>query len=116
MDIVEALIGRTSVVTLSGPLDSASAPALSVRGMALCNTGIRTILIDLGQVSYLTSAGFRSFIAINRRAEQAGVALALCGMNELVRDLCEVSGLRDSFHVYPDRAAALVAIDQADIA
>jgi anti-anti-sigma factor len=113
MDIVVSLAGRTNVLSLSGALDTASAPALSVRAMALCDSGMHAILIDLGQVPYLTSAGFRSFIAINKRAEQAGVAMALCGMNDLVRDLYEASGLRDSFRVYPDRAAALADIDQS---
>lgn len=113
MDIVESLIGRTNVLTLVGALDTASAPALSARGFTVCDSGIRAILIDLGQVPYLTSAGFRSFIAINKQAEQAGVVMALCGMNELVHDLCEGSGLRDNFRIYPDRTAALAEIDQS---
>jgi hypothetical protein len=30
-----------------------------------------------------------------------------------MRDLCEAGGLRDTFRIYPDRAAALVAINQS---
>ena len=103
MDIIESRSGRADVLALSGALDTSSAPALSVRAIALCNSGIRSILIDLNQVPYLTSAGFRSFIAIHRRAEQAGIGMALCGLNDVVHDLFEASGLLGSFRIYPDR-------------
>jgi anti-anti-sigma factor len=111
MDIIETRAGQTSVLALSGPLNSSTTPALATRGIGLCDTGIRHILIDLEQVPYLSSAGLRSFFAINKRAEQAGIGMAFCGLNEMVRDLFEVSGLLEIFHTYPDRAAALAAIE-----
>ena len=112
MEIIESRIGQTSVLALSGALDTSSASTLTEQAVALCDAGIRTILIDLDQVSYMTSAGFRSFIAINRRAEQSGIGMALCGLNELVHELFEVSGLLGSFRIYPDRASALEATGQ----
>jgi anti-anti-sigma factor len=116
MDVIGSRVGQTSVLGLSGALDASGAPALSVQAIDLIGTGIRTILIDLDHVPYLTSAGFRSFIAISKRAEQAGAGMVLCGLNEMVHDLFEVSGLRDSFHIYTDRATALAAIAERDTA
>ena len=112
MDIIESRVGRTSVLALSGGLDTSSAPALSARATELCVPGIRTILIDLAQVPHVTSAGFRSFIAISKHAEQAGIGMTLCGLKDLVHDLFEVSGLLGTFRIFPDRTAALAAIDQ----
>ncbi len=112
MDINVSSDRQTSILALSGALDTLSAPSLSVRAIGLCDTGIRSILIDLAQVPHLTSAGFRSFIAIDRRAKQAGVAMALCGLNEMMHDLFEVSGLLRSFRIYPDRASAMAAIGE----
>jgi anti-anti-sigma factor len=114
MDIVESRAGRTSVLALTGALDASSAPALSVRALGLCDNDNRAILIDLAQVRYLTSAAFRSFIAIRKRAEPAGVVMALCGLNELTQDLFTASGLQNRFRIYPDQASALAAIDQLD--
>jgi len=110
VDIIESRVGQISVLALSGGLDTSSAPSLSVRAIRLCDAGIGTILIDLDKVPHVTSAGFRSFIAIKKRAEQTGIGMALCGLNELVRDLFEVSGLLGSFRIYPDRVSALAAI------
>jgi anti-anti-sigma factor len=114
MDIVESYQGQTGILTLSGRLDASGAPALSPRAIALCDTGIRALLIDLQQVEYLTSAGFRALIAIKRHAEQASIATALCGLNEIVSDLFQVSGLLGSFRVYSDSAAALAAVAEPD--
>jgi anti-anti-sigma factor len=112
MDIIESRVSQTGVLALSGALDASSAPALSKRAIALCDTDVHAVLIDLNLISHVTSAGFRSFIAIGKHAEQVAGELALCGLNELVHDLFEVSGLLGSFRIYPDRASALAAIDQ----
>ena len=112
MDIIESRVGRTCVLAISGPLNMESAPALSEQAIALCATGIRAILIDLAQVPHLTSSGLRSLLTINKRAEQAGVGTALCGMTELIYDLFDVSGMLGVFRIYADRASALAAIDQ----
>jgi anti-sigma B factor antagonist len=113
MNIIESRVGDTNVLALSGAVDTSSAPALTERAVALCGAGTRTVLLDLDDVAYLTSAAFRSFIAIDRRAGQVGVGMALCGLNELVRDLFEASGLSDSFRIYQDQATALAAIEQS---
>jgi anti-anti-sigma factor len=114
MDIIESRTGRAGVLTLAGRLDTSTAPALPPRAIALCDAGVRAILIDFQGVEYLTSAGFRALIAIKRHAEQASVEMALCGLNEVVRDLFEVGGLLGSFRVYSDSASALAAVARQD--
>jgi anti-anti-sigma regulatory factor len=39
---------------------------LSARAIALCGTDAHAVLIDLNQISHVTSAGLRAFIAINQ--------------------------------------------------
>jgi anti-anti-sigma factor len=115
MDIIVSRVGQTGVVALSSALNTASAPALVARVFALCDTGIRTILIDLDQVPHMTSAGFRSLIQIKNRTEQADIGMVLCGLNELVHDLFVISGMLDIFRIYPDRASALAALDPPSV-
>jgi anti-sigma B factor antagonist len=114
MDIIASRNGRTGVLALCGRLDTASAPGLLPRAIAQCDTGIGTLLIDLQQIDYLNSAGFWALIAAKRRAEQVSIAIVLCGLNDIVHDLFKVSGLLGSFRIYPDSAAALVAVARPD--
>ena len=110
MDIIESRNGQAGILTLSGRLDTTSAPALAPRAIALYEGGVRAILIDFQRIEFLTSAGFRALIAIRRHAEQTSIDLALCGLNEVVHDLFEASGLLGSFHIYRDPASALAAV------
>lgn len=110
MDIIELHSGHTGVLTLSGRLDTSSASELSSRAIALSDPGIRAVLIDLQHVEYLTSAGFRALIAIRQHAEHRSIGLALCGLNGMVQDLFNVSGLLASFHIYPDATSAIAAL------
>jgi anti-anti-sigma factor len=114
MDIIESHDGQTGVLAISGRLDTSGAPALAPRAITLCDIGIRALLIDLQQVDYLTSAGFRALIAIRRHTEQASIGMALCGLNDVVHDLFEVSGLLGRFRIYSDRASALAGIAKTD--
>src|ERR1700761_3448442 len=110
MQITTLREGGVSILVLFGALDTSSAPALSARALELCDAGAGNVVIDLTQAPYVTSAGFRSFIEINRRAQRAGGGMALCGLNDLVRDLFEFSGFLSVFRTYPDRASALAAM------
>jgi anti-sigma B factor antagonist len=110
MEITALRDGEVGILALTGALDTLHAPALTAKATALSDAGTHTVLIDLAQVRYVTSAGFRSFIEIQRHAERTGGGVALCGLNELVCDLFEVSGFRNIFRVYPDRASALTAM------
>ena len=114
MDITEQRDGQTCVLALAGKLDSSSAAAFSTQAVALCGSDIRGLLIDLQQVDYLTSAGFRALMAIKRRADQATVRFALCGLSDIVRELFEIGGLLGAFGIYPDRETALAAVDTQD--
>lgn len=113
MDITESREGQTGILALTGALDMTGAPTLSGRGFALCDAGVRTLLIDLDRVPHLTSAGFRAFIAIKRRTEQGSIGLVLCGLNDVVRELFDIGGLLGSFTIAADRASALAMIDAA---
>ncbi len=113
MQITESREGHTGVLALSGALDTMSAAALSTQAIAFCGdgaSGIRTLLVDLADVPYITSAGFRALLVIRKHTELASIGVALCGFNEVVADLFEASAFDSIFAIYPDRATALVAI------
>jgi anti-anti-sigma factor len=110
MELTESLEGQIGILALYGALDSGSAPSLTIRAFALCDSGVRAIVIDMDEVPHLTSSGFRSFIAIKRRASQKGIPLALCGMNDVVRELFDIGGMLGTFTIATDQASALAVV------
>ena len=60
--------GTTSVLTAAGEIDSTTAPLLRQHLEALLDGDVRQLTIDLGQVSFLDSAGLCVLATASRRA------------------------------------------------
>lgn len=67
-------LGAVDVVELDGELDLASA---GVVREALSGTSAATVVVDLGRVVFLDSAGLRALDSGNRELEAAGRTLVL---------------------------------------
>lgn len=98
------------IVALAGRLDSGAAPTLDQALSPLVEPGGR-ILLDLAKVDFVSSAGLRIFLKTAKQAKAANAGLALCGLNDSVRDVFEISGFMTIFAVHPDRAQALAALN-----
>ena len=109
MTITEQAEGSLRILTLSGALDTVSSGDLTRSGLSHCVPGVTAIVVDLSDVPYVTSAGFRAFIAIMRQGAPGGTKFVLCGLNDVVRDLFEASGLMKAFTIAAGRAEAVSA-------
>ena len=62
-------------------------------------TGGRFVLLDLGQTTYLSSAGLRVFVALGKKLEKQQGRLLLCRLSPYCSEVLEISGLRNLFTV-----------------
>jgi anti-sigma B factor antagonist len=74
---------------------------------SLLQDGQRKILIDLGQVSYVDSAGLGQLVAIHATTARAGALLKLLNVTKRLRDLLVVTKLLVVFDTFDSEAAAL---------
>lgn len=80
------------VFSLSGRLDTHTAPeAEQVIGDAI-DAGETRILVDFAQTDYISSAGLRVLLKATKRLKQCGGAFALCNASASVREVLEISG------------------------
>lgn len=87
--------GRWAVIEASGELDSGSCEALLravQRAVAASPSGLT---LDLGQVTFVDSAGMRILIMIERLAAERGIQLTLTPAPEQVTDLLRTAGVVD---------------------
>jgi anti-anti-sigma factor len=63
----------------------------------------------LGELTYFSSMGLRSFVALGKTLQGKGGALRLCRLNGLVKQVFEITGLSQVFPVYESVEAALIA-------
>jgi anti-anti-sigma factor len=99
--------GDVLVLRVAGRIGAESAPQLIEALVAAVEGGDRRILVDLGAVDYLSSAGVIALEATAGRVYAAGGRLVLCDLAEPVRLALQLAGRLGDFDVARSRAAGI---------
>lgn len=82
-------------VSASGEVDSTSAPVLRREIDALLDGAVRELTVDLGQVTFLDSAGLCVLAGAHRRAVRQHVVLRVLASSRAVIRPLQITGLWD---------------------
>jgi anti-sigma B factor antagonist len=96
----------TSVLTVEGDLDLASAPSLKWALADLQSGGHRHVVVDLSKVTFIDSTALGVLVGA-QRAMDAGVRLAIACTEENVLRIFELTGLDGMFEIVPTVEDAL---------
>lgn len=96
-----------TVVSFEGNLDTNTAPDAQEHFDELADQGAAKILVDFTKLDYISSAGLRVLLATAKRLRGGGGNLRLCGLNEMVSEVFEISGFSTILAVFPTSAEAL---------
>jgi len=110
MNIETRELKHVSVVTVSGRVDSATAPELQGALQALLDANRSQIVLELKDVDYMSSAGLRVLVSTQKTAKKNGGALRLAQLSARVKEVFELAGLAPVFDIYPDVVAAVGAV------
>ncbi|MFD2093948.1 STAS domain-containing protein [Blastococcus deserti] len=80
-------------VSAVGEVDSTSAPVLRERLEALLDGDVRDLTVDLGQVTFLDSAGLCVLAAAHRRATRQDVTMRVLASSRAVIRPLQITGL-----------------------
>jgi anti-sigma B factor antagonist len=90
-----SVAGPMTVVTAAGEIDSTSAPVLRQQLDAILDSDVRELTIDLGQVSFLDSAGLCVLATAHRRAVRQDVRMRVLASSRAVIRPLQITGLWD---------------------
>jgi anti-anti-sigma factor len=93
---------------VSGRMDAENAPQFEQKCRTSIAEGVTNLVVDLGDLAYISSMGLRSFVSLAKTLHDKGGALRICRMNGLVKQVFEITGLIQSFPVYESVEAALI--------
>ncbi len=79
----------------------------------LDRTSARHLVIDLADLEYVSSAGFREFFLAGRRMGRAGGTLSVCNFQPQVKELFEIAQFMTAYAVHDTREAAVTAAKAA---
>lgn len=110
MDLQEVSIAGAKVLEVVGRVDSATAPILQQRLTALMTESGIGVVLDLGKLDYISSAGFRVLLLAAKRADQIGGRFAMCNVRGKVSQLFELGGFLDLFSIAATREDGVSAV------
>ena len=88
-----------TLLQVSGRMDAVTAPAFEKEFIEVMDGGETKVVVDLGDLQYISSAGLRSILASAKKAKKGGCTMQFCGLNGMVEEVFQVSGLGTMFSV-----------------
>src|SRR5262245_42249726 len=109
MKVRESVIGGVTVLEVEGRIDSVTAPDFEARLLAALDSAHRLVL-DLRELLYISSAGFRVLYRAVTRAKEKNGKLVLCGLSATVGELFAIAGFNKLFTITASREEGVTAV------
>lgn len=91
---------NSTIVTISGRVDSITAPQLDAVIPEICPDGSTgPITVDCSDMEYISSAGLRSMIVLLKRSKSMGRELTLINLNPSIRTIFDMTGFTTIFNI-----------------
>lgn len=110
--IESATSGSVTIWAPEGRVDAARAPDLQQDMVDSIDGGVSDVVLDLSRTRYMSSAGLRVVLVVARALQARNGRFAVCGLNDEVKELFEVSGFSLIVNIVADREAAVAAVQQ----
>jgi anti-sigma B factor antagonist len=109
MELEQRIADNVAIITVSGDitLNKGGDVLLKDKVQSLIQQGNKNIIIDLGGVSYVDSAGLGQLVHAFATTKNKGGALKLLNVTKRLRDLLVVTKLLTVFDTYDTESEAL---------
>ena len=112
MKLVEAVAEDVMIVEAYGRIDSTTAKEFGDRLVSLVQGGRGSLVVDLKNIAYISSAGFRALLIANRAAAGRQGKLALCGVIGEVKRLFDIGAFTNEFLICQTQADGIGKLRQ----
>lgn len=92
MNIAVSKVGEVKVLRFEGKLDTKSSPDAQAVLSEVIENGAEKILINFEKLVYISSAGLRVLLAAAKQMKEGSGELRICALNDVVREVFEISG------------------------
>ncbi len=107
MNLKETNHKKAIIIEIEGRLDTTNFSQLEQKIMQHIDEGRINILVDCSKMDYVSSSGLRIFLMVLKKITSLNGQFALCGLQENIREIFEISGFTSIFKIYDTQEAAL---------
>lgn len=98
-----------TVIEIVGELDTTTAYNVQNQILPLAEKS-RKILLDMSDVTYMSSAGLRILLMLYRTIKEKHGEIVLVGLSEEIRDIMSITGFLDFFITFDRREEGLQSL------
>ncbi len=102
MDIVEHKHGAVTVVKPVGPLTQPGADEVRQRMLEVRTKSMGRLVLDASGISYVDSRGLEVLVEVAEALAHSGQGLKICGANEMLREILDLTDLTTTFEQFTD--------------
>jgi anti-anti-sigma factor len=107
MELIESRKDGVVIVEPRGRIDATGSKPFGDRLAELIASGCDRMVVDLQQILYISSAGFRALLIARKQVDQCKGKIVLCGMSAEVRRLFDLGAFTDLFTICGSREEGL---------
>ena len=109
MEIATQEYQRVAVMSVSGRVDSATAPELESKLRALVEADKNQIVLDLKDVEYMSSAGLRAMVSTLKQVKRVNGDLRISSPSPRVEEVLRLAGLTSIFSIHSSQEEAIAS-------
>lgn len=108
MEIVTQEFKHCVMVAVKGRVDSSTAPKFSQTLEKINEDGFFKIVVDMGNLEYMSSAGFRALLAAQRNCRRYNRGeVVLASVPQRIHEALELAGFTELFKTFDDPLTAV---------
>jgi anti-anti-sigma factor len=88
------------ILEITGRLDASTVSILERALLRALSVGATVIVIDVGEVTYISSSGLRVLLTARRQARERRGDILLCSLSPNVRDVLDMVGFTVLFSIH----------------
>lgn len=99
MQITANINNKTLVIFLSGRLDTITSPQLEEEINSFSLDEIETIILNVKELEYISSAGLRVVLKMHKKMAAKGGTLKLIYVNDMIMEIFDMTGMSDFLEI-----------------
>ena len=107
MEIEELNYGAVAVVRPIGPLTQDDAERLKTQMLEVRVKSLGRLVLDASNIPFIDSRGLEVLVEVSQQLTQTGQALKIAGVNDVLREVFELTELTCEFEHFTDVNSAV---------
>ena len=99
------------VLEIHGEVSSFAEPALMDAYNTVTSAGVKTVILNFTDLSYMNSSGIGLLVTLLIRAQRQNQRLIACGLDDHYKQIFELTRLHEAITIFPDEASALASVE-----